>query len=390
MKHQDYCCDDSTRQAYEQYYTSQAGSGLPGFQGLRYQRGHGLPLIHPLSCECVKSELDLFGVPLTQTSVEEGRWVEYGPITAVKDSDDTVEFKIAETDSEYIDLKNSFIRVKAKIVNADGEALGATADVALVIFWLHAMFTQIDMTLKDTLVTTSNNTYPYKTYIETLLSFGTESKQSQLMASMWYKDTNNSNTIRDMLKERSLPVKVLIDMMGKLHLDLLMFQDCYILHHTPIKLRLTRSKDKFAIVSPTDNTSFRVKLDSVKMMIRKVQVNSVIQAAHAKALEMKTAKYPITRGECKMCTVSSGSHAEENLYLGQIPKCIVNGFVKNSGINGMYQTNPFQFEHFDMDHIALSVGATSVPGKALQPDFETGDYMNCYMTLSGMGSMYQD
>ena len=42
MKHQDYCCDDSTRQAYEQYYTSQAGSGLPGFQGLRYQRGHGL------------------------------------------------------------------------------------------------------------------------------------------------------------------------------------------------------------------------------------------------------------------------------------------------------------------------------------------------------------
>ena len=118
-------------------------------------------------------------------------------------------------------------------------------------------------------------------------------------------------------------------MMGKLHLDL-MFQDRYILNHTPIKLHLIRSKDKFAIVSPTDNTSFRVKLDSVKMMIRKVQVNSVIQAAHAKALEMGTAKYPITQGECKTCTVSSDtrSHAEENLYSGQIPKHIVIGFVK--------------------------------------------------------------
>ena len=43
-----------------------------------------------------------------------------------------------------------------------------------------------------------------------------------------------------------------------------------------------------------------------------------------------------------------------------------------------------------MDHIALSVGGTSIPGKPLQPDFETGDYMNCYMTLfSDMGSMYQ-
>ena len=83
----------------------------------------------------------------------------------------------------------------------------------------------------------------------------------------------------------------------------------------------------------------KVKLDSVKMMIRKVQVNSVIQEAHAKTLEMGTAKYPITRGECKTCTVSSGtrSHAEE------IPKRIVIGFVRNSGIYGTYQTNPFQF-----------------------------------------------
>ena len=44
-----------------------------------------------------------------------------------------------------------------------------------------------------------------------------------------------------------------------------------------------------------------------------------------------------------------------------------------------------------MDHITLSVGGTSVPSKALHPDFEMGDYMNCYMILfSGMGSMYQD
>ena len=239
-----------------------------------------MPLIHPLSCKCVKSELDLFGVPLTQTSVEEGRWVEYGPITAV-------------------------IPVKAKIVNADGELLDATADVGPVNFWLHALFSQIDMTLRDTLVTPSNNTYPYKAYIETLHSFGTESKQSQLRASMWYKDTNNFSLDqhnKGYTKRKELAREShLIDMMGKLHMDL-MFQDRYILNHTPIKLHLTRSKDKFAIVSPTDNTVFKVKLDSVKMMIRKVKVNSVIQATHAKALEMGTAKYPITRGECKMCS----------------------------------------------------------------------------------------
>ena len=147
-------------------------------------------------------------------------------------------------------------------------------------------------------------------------------------------------------------------------------------HHQAVLIRI---KDTFGINSPTDNTRFRVKLDSVKMIIRKVQVNPVIRVAHAKALEMETAKYPITCGECNTCTVNSGTrnHTEENLYSGQIPKFSVIGFIKNSGINGTYQTNPFQFEHFDMDHIAPSMGGTSVPGMTLQPDFSSLAWDHC-------------
>ena len=67
------------------------------------------------------------------------------------------------------------------------------------------------------------------------------------------------------------------------------------------------------------------------------------------------------------------------------------GFVENNSINGTYQLSPFNFQHFGMNHIALNVGGTSVPGKPLQPDFQNGDYMDCYMTLfSGMGAMYED
>lgn len=39
-----------------------------------------MALIHPQSCPCVKSELDLFSVPPTQQSVEHGHWVEYHPV----------------------------------------------------------------------------------------------------------------------------------------------------------------------------------------------------------------------------------------------------------------------------------------------------------------------
>jgi len=41
MKRRAYCCDAS-RHMYEDYYSRQAGGGMPVFVGSRYQRGHGL------------------------------------------------------------------------------------------------------------------------------------------------------------------------------------------------------------------------------------------------------------------------------------------------------------------------------------------------------------
>jgi hypothetical protein len=37
-----------------------------------------MALVHPSSCECTKSELDLFEVPPTQTSVAYGYWEQKG------------------------------------------------------------------------------------------------------------------------------------------------------------------------------------------------------------------------------------------------------------------------------------------------------------------------
>ena len=60
------------------------------------------------------SELDLFSVPPTQTSVENGTWVEYHPLTTVGDGS-PIEFDISGTGEDYIDLANTMLYVQAKI-----------------------------------------------------------------------------------------------------------------------------------------------------------------------------------------------------------------------------------------------------------------------------------
>jgi len=74
---------------------------------------------HEMSCECTKSELDLFSVPPTQTSMEQGSWVEYHLMTTVVDGSPT-EFDISGTGEDYIDFGNTMLYVKAKVTALDG------------------------------------------------------------------------------------------------------------------------------------------------------------------------------------------------------------------------------------------------------------------------------
>ena len=156
-------------------------------------------LLYPASCACGKSELELFSIPPTQTAIESSQWVEYHPITTLSDSS-PIEFVIKGSGEEYVDLSESYLQVTAKILKtnggdliqtkgSDGTAMGDDADVGPVNLWLHSLFSQVDVSLNKRLVIPPMNTYPYRAYLDTLLSYGPAAKEWYLTAAMWYKDT---------------------------------------------------------------------------------------------------------------------------------------------------------------------------------------------------------
>jgi len=67
-----------------------------------------MAFVHEQSCECTctKSELDLFSVPPTQTSMEQGGWIEYHPLTNVADGSPN-EFDDGASGEDYIDYANT-------------------------------------------------------------------------------------------------------------------------------------------------------------------------------------------------------------------------------------------------------------------------------------------
>lgn len=71
-------------------------------------------------------------------------------------------------------------------------------------------------------------------------------------------------------------------------------------------------------------------------------------------------------------------------------RCII-GFVTNERLNGSIILNPFNFEHFNFNYLALFIDSTQIPSKPFTPDFANELYARNYNTLfSDSGILYSD
>ena len=241
-----------------------------------------MAFVHRQSCEGVKSELDLFAVPPTQTSIEHGGWIEHQPITSL-DSGGPIEFVVPGAGDAYIDLANTYLLVRAKVVRGVGTDIADDTPVAPVNNWLHSLFSQVDVHLNDTLVTPSSNTYPFRAYVETLLSYGAEAKKTQLTSQLWYKDTaghmeatqENGGNAGLVERRRHITGSRVVEMMGRLHVDLFM-QDRFLINGVTVKIRLVRSKDAFSLMAGGANPDYKVRIVDAVLFVRKAVLSPTV------------------------------------------------------------------------------------------------------------------
>ncbi|GFT20817.1 uncharacterized protein F54H12.2 [Trichonephila clavipes] len=339
------------------------------------------------SPECAKSELNLFTLPPTQTVIEKGQWIQFHPIANVTDGG-PVEFLISGSGEDYLDLSQTQLYVKAKILKNDGKVLTDDDKIGPVNLFLHSLFSQVDISLNGRNVSSSNNTYPYRAILETILNHGYDSKTSQLSSEIYYKDTAGRMNIYDDDKEPNegfnkraslFKKSATVDMIGRLHVDLFN-QDRLLLNLVDLKIKLIRSKPEFCLMG---NEGYKIVFDHVSIFVRKVHINPGVLIAHAKALEKATAKYPIDRVNCKVFSIpqSSYSFIQDNVFSGQMPKRIVLACVDNDAFNGNYKKSPFEFNHYNVNFIGVYIDGQPMPHQPLELDFEKENYIRAYQSL---------
>ncbi|GFY28500.1 uncharacterized protein TNCV_1971531 [Trichonephila clavipes] len=306
-------------------------------------------------CYCTKSELDLFTSSPIQLAIDRSSFVEIHPVASISDNN-TIEFLISGLGESYFDLSHLFLHVQARILKGNGEAFQNDDKCGPINYLLNTMFAECHISLNDRQISSENN-YAYKAYIQ-------NAGLNKGLRKRWDRVKNGK----------------VFDMCGILHTDI-GTQSNLLINGTSIRIRLIKAKNEFSLLAATGD--YRLQIENISIYVRKCEISSSILVAHEKALEQSLIQMPFTRIEVKTFTVSSGlkSVIIPNGVNGVLPSRIILGLISNSAFNGDMKKNPFNFKHYNLNHISLSENGIQIPTTAYTPDYAKDLYARNYLSL---------
>ena len=146
--------------------------------------------------------------------------------------------------------------------------------------------------------------------------------------------------------------RVLTDFQAESHLTLP--PEC------PASLVFQRSSPAFCLLGQFDNYSIQI-LDA-NLYVNKLTLSPTSLVKHNQLLSSRGAQYSGLRFEIRMRTVTDGELVVDHTpFSGTLPRRVYLAMVTTAAMEGDIQTNPFNFQMFNLASIEFLVNDLSVP-----------------------------
>jgi len=131
------------------------------------------------------SEFGIFANKPVQTSVLGTIETAYKPIVPVEQND--LKFLIPGDKDKYIRLDIQLYELR-KLVSSSGNNVDVSDHTGVTNNFLHSLFSQYTVVLNGTTITQSSEHYNYRSYLEILLTYGTDAAATHLTNAYWFRD----------------------------------------------------------------------------------------------------------------------------------------------------------------------------------------------------------
>lgn len=356
-----------------------------------------MSIISSNSPEGINSRLMLFSLPPTDTSIQNINYIEIRPTSQITATNPIV-YEIPAGGIEYKALHDATHAVKFRIVKADGTIPAGGAKVGVINLPMQSLFKQVDVFLDGKLVSTSNNCYHYNAIIETLLNYGADAKNSQLQSQLFHKDKGAMDSTDPTTGDNSglfnrytyTQQGSICSLEGKIYSGLHNISRLLI-NGVRLTYRFYRNDDAVLLMTSDDTTAYKLEIVDHCIKIPYVTVSNAIILSHAEMLKSHLAMYPMKRSEVKSFSIAKGS-LNFNLMLSQdtVPHSIIIGFVSSEAFNGSLKHNCFNFKHYNVNYLNLTLDGVSVGNSPLETKFGNTEvqYTEAYLALFKVASKF--
>ncbi len=354
----------------------------------------------------MREEFNYFHPRPVQNSIGHSGKKEYTPISALHHGA-PIEFFVPGLDQQFLNLSRSEVYIVVQIQTAAGANPGANT-VSTINLPLHSLFSNVEVIVGDKTISDANGLYPQRAYMETLLDTNPDSENSELQKELWYRDTPGqfqafacaagSPNIGLVSRAAYFTPGAEVELLGRLHCDVFQ-QGLPIPSKIPLKLRFTRTTDEFILVTPAPGDGnaqerYKIVIVEMRLFIEKIEATASMAVSLQKMLSSgKNLRLDFNRRAMKHFTIPEGhlQALQDNVFMGPLPRRIIMAMVRDVRMAGGYQQNPFHYEHFDLNFLALHVNDRLTPGKPYTPDFEHHKYIRSYDSpFDALGVKYSD
>jgi hypothetical protein len=321
----------------------------------------------------------MHNTPITVETTQEKR-IEYeiAPNAPIN-SGSPYEFDIEKEMDTFLDMGSLSLTAELRIVKADGSNCADTDIVAPINLFASSLWERVEVRLnKVTSNMSSSDYFHYKTFLETILSYEGDARETHLRTQLFMLDTpgeydnftavatNNVEPNAGFLyRYKYTKNSRKFDVVCPLSTDILRSSK-FLVPGVSLTIRLTKAPDRWLLLT-SSNEQFKVKVEDLKLEYGRIKLYNpdfrISEIQHYPFAKTEMRKYPVPAGASSY-TINIGNE------LDRVPKQIYFFMVKATTSEGDYKANPFNFRHFNISRHRLKVKGECVPNDGITFNFE--------------------
>lgn len=337
------------------------------------------------SSRALHPTLDLFSSSSALTGVESAKFVEHFTQSSIETP--PYEFRIVNN-KNFLDLANSHILVRYKLVDSQGKdldktKLGAEA-VATTNFLGGALFKMIKVYIGGKEIY-NHSDYNYRTFMTTLLSHSPEFKKNTLVACGYSEGEDPTDATDTLFLARSNVEKDSSEREVVAPLWCAPFnQPKAILPYTDLRIIAYPASDDFLIERRAGSENYKLKITSCSLIVHEIAAPSSLTLELDKTIREKGAvTYTSLDTVVRTLYINPGVlHVPHfKIFSNVIPRRIFIGLIDTASYTGRVTSNAFNFKNFGLKNVKIQAGSEVLPFTDYDCNYSKDLYMKAYTGL---------